>query len=157
MFLRKQRLLHSEQQRADLDDAAFTVEQQHKEMMNGIHKLYSQGIGLCEAAHEHRVSLRSTPVSHISDTLTESLSVILCLFLCGQRVSLIVEHRAKLKLRTAEKQDVQQHFDEAAEQLDSLLESNDYYMQKAKNNEKMVKDLQVSHSWKTQQVCLDSN
>ncbi|KAF1375253.1 hypothetical protein PFLUV_G00237660 [Perca fluviatilis] len=51
---RKQISSHCRQQRADLADAKFTVEQQHKAVMNEIHRLYSEGIAAYESAHEDR-------------------------------------------------------------------------------------------------------
>lgn len=57
-----------------------------------------------------------------------------------------MEHEEKLKARTAEKEQVQHFFEEEAEHMDSLLSTNKYLMQKTKNSEKMIKDLQVSNA-----------
>ncbi len=53
---------HSRQQKADLKDATFTVELQHKEVMDEIHRLYSESIVSYQTAHEDRVSHRTTPL-----------------------------------------------------------------------------------------------
>ncbi|XP_035465945.2 dynein regulatory complex subunit 2-like [Scophthalmus maximus] len=53
---RKQMLDLSRQQRADLEDAKFTVEQQHKEVMDEIQRLYSQSTASLQSDHEHRMN-----------------------------------------------------------------------------------------------------
>uniref|UniRef100_A0A3B4YSQ6 Dynein regulatory complex subunit 2 n=1 Tax=Seriola lalandi dorsalis TaxID=1841481 RepID=A0A3B4YSQ6_SERLL len=50
----KQMSAHSQQQRADLEDAVLTVEQQHKEVMVEIHSLHSNCIGAYEKALKQR-------------------------------------------------------------------------------------------------------
>ncbi|XP_034717467.1 dynein regulatory complex subunit 2 [Etheostoma cragini] len=47
---------HSRQQRADLEDAKFTVEQQNQTLMNDTQRLYSEAIAAYESAHSDRVS-----------------------------------------------------------------------------------------------------
>ncbi|XP_026195802.1 dynein regulatory complex subunit 2 [Anabas testudineus] len=111
---RKQMSAHSQQQRADLDDAAFTVEQQHKDMTSEIHTLYRESIALYESAHEDR------------------------------RAALVVEDKGKLKEKALENQEAQQLFDKEAKELDSLLSRNNNYMKTAEMAEKAVKELQDS-------------
>lgn len=50
---------HSRQQRAVLEDATFMVELQHKEVMDEIHKLYSESIASYHGAHDDGVSHRT--------------------------------------------------------------------------------------------------
>lgn len=59
LFFRTQMLGHSQQQRADLEDATFTVELQHKEVMDEMHRLYSESIASYQGAYEYRVSHRT--------------------------------------------------------------------------------------------------
>ncbi|XP_035850348.1 dynein regulatory complex subunit 2 isoform X2 [Sander lucioperca] len=67
---RKENSSHCRQQRADLADAKFTVEQQHKAVMNEIQRLYSEGIAAYESAHEDR---KASLLLENKDTLREML------------------------------------------------------------------------------------
>lgn len=139
---------HSQQQRADLDDAAFTVEQQHKDMTSEIHTLYRESIALYESAHEDRVFLRTPSLSQGDYRRPDCISEFYLLFLpslCGQRAALVVEDKGKLKEKALENQEAQQLFDKEAKELDSLLSRNNNYMKTAEMAEKAVKELQVSH------------
>ncbi|XP_062254411.1 dynein regulatory complex subunit 2-like [Platichthys flesus] len=51
---RKQMLGHSKMKRADLEDAKRTVEQQHQEVINEIHRLYIESIASSESDHVDR-------------------------------------------------------------------------------------------------------
>lgn len=51
--------MDSRQQRADLEDAKFTVEQQHEAVMSETIRLYSDSIAAYESAHEDRVGHRT--------------------------------------------------------------------------------------------------
>ncbi|XP_054469574.1 dynein regulatory complex subunit 2 [Anoplopoma fimbria] len=53
-FDRKQSLSHCVQQRADLEDATFTVEQRQRAVMTEIHRMYSEGIAAYQSSHEER-------------------------------------------------------------------------------------------------------
>lgn len=53
-------LEQSQQQRDDLEDATFTVEQEHKTVMEEIHRLYRESMASYESAHEDRVSHADT-------------------------------------------------------------------------------------------------
>ncbi|XP_071329216.1 dynein regulatory complex subunit 2 isoform X2 [Trachinotus anak] len=50
----KQMLAHSQQQRADVEDAALTVEQQHREVMEEILRLYGDAIAAYQSTVEER-------------------------------------------------------------------------------------------------------
>ncbi|XP_078133613.1 dynein regulatory complex subunit 2-like [Sander vitreus] len=89
---RKQISSHCRQQRADLADAKFTVEQQHKAVMNEIQRLYSEGIAAYESAHEDRKAalllenkgtlreklLQNQEAEQLCSVETQQLSLLLC-------------------------------------------------------------------------------
>ncbi|KAG7511172.1 hypothetical protein JOB18_042412 [Solea senegalensis] len=53
---RQQMLSHCERQRAQLDDAEFTLEQQHKKLMNDIVRVYSDSMAAYESAHHDQMA-----------------------------------------------------------------------------------------------------
>lgn len=55
-------LARSQQRQTDLEDAAFTLEQQHKDVMTEIHHLYSASIAAHKGALEDRVEYLIEPV-----------------------------------------------------------------------------------------------
>ncbi|XP_071329213.1 dynein regulatory complex subunit 2 isoform X1 [Trachinotus anak] len=80
----KQMLAHSQQQRADVEDAALTVEQQHREVMEEILRLYGDAIAAYQSTVEERVSHRTsspTSLSQIRDRSPDQVSDICLLSL----------------------------------------------------------------------------
>ncbi|KAM7376453.1 hypothetical protein PAMP_006186 [Pampus punctatissimus] len=53
---RKHMSTHTQQQRANLEDAAFTVEQKHKEVLIEIHRLYGESMASYKNAFQERTS-----------------------------------------------------------------------------------------------------
>ncbi|XP_038584090.1 dynein regulatory complex subunit 2 isoform X2 [Micropterus salmoides] len=109
---RKQILLHSEQQRADLEDATFTVEQQHKTVMSEIHRLYRESIASYESAHEDR------------------------------KAALDLEDMDKLKQKTLQHQEAVQMCSKETKALDILLSKHQQFLQMADADMKKAKRLQ---------------
>ncbi|XP_045918104.1 dynein regulatory complex subunit 2 [Micropterus dolomieu] len=109
---RKQILLHSEQQRADLEDATFTVEQQHKTVMSEIHRLYRESIASYESAHEDR------------------------------KAALDLEDMDKLKQKTLQHQEAVQICSKETKALDILLSKHQQFIQMADADMKKAKRLQ---------------
>lgn len=68
LCFRKQTQASRLQQRADLEDAMFSLEQQHKAAMDEIHTLYKDSLAAYESAHDDRVTDRSS--SLCSSSLT---------------------------------------------------------------------------------------
>nr|XP_020441991.1 coiled-coil domain-containing protein 65 [Monopterus albus]XP_020441992.1 coiled-coil domain-containing protein 65 [Monopterus albus]XP_020441993.1 coiled-coil domain-containing protein 65 [Monopterus albus]XP_020441994.1 coiled-coil domain-containing protein 65 [Monopterus albus] len=97
---REQMLAHSQQRRADLDDAMFALEQKHKEMMNEIHRLYREGIALYESAQE------------------------------DQRAALALGDKERLWEKTLENQQALQLYHQDCIELDALVSENQSYMEK---------------------------
>ncbi|XP_018531430.1 dynein regulatory complex subunit 2 [Lates calcarifer] len=109
---RKQMLAHSQQQRADLEDATFTVEQQHKEVMNEIHRLYSESIASYQSTHEDRVA------------------------------SLGMEDKVGLKAKALQNQETLQLRKNDSEKLDELVLRNQRYIKMTEEVTKTIKELQ---------------
>lgn len=122
---RKQMLEHSRQQQSYLEHSSFTVEQQHKEVMDEIHKLYSESMASYQRAHEDRVHHRTSS-------------------------ALVREGDTALKDKTRQHQETQQLHRREAKDLDDLIVKNQQYIQMTEESRKKVKGLQVSSE--TEQV-----
>ncbi|XP_035024711.1 dynein regulatory complex subunit 2 [Hippoglossus stenolepis] len=111
---RSQMQQHSRQQRADLEDAKFTVEQQHEAVMNDILRLYSESIAAYESAHEER------------------------------RAALLLEGSMLLKEKTRQKQETLQLHHKEATELDELLLKNQQLIQTSDRSMRRLRKLQDS-------------
>ncbi|XP_035494745.2 dynein regulatory complex subunit 2 isoform X2 [Scophthalmus maximus] len=114
---RKQMLEHSRQQQSYLEHSSFTVEQQHKEVMDEIHKLYSESMASYQRAHEDRVHHRTSS-------------------------ALVREGDTALKDKTRQHQETQQLHRREAKDLDDLIVKNQQYIQMTEESRKKVKGLQ---------------
>ncbi|XP_060938198.1 dynein regulatory complex subunit 2 [Limanda limanda] len=121
---RSQMQIHSQQQRADLEDAKFSVEQQHEAVMNDVLGLYSESMAAYESAHEERVGPRSSCPPALA--------------------ALLLEGSMLLKEKTRQKQEtLQLHHKEAAE-LDELLLKNQQLMETSDRSTRRLRKLQDS-------------
>ncbi|TDG98532.1 hypothetical protein EPR50_G00201180 [Perca flavescens] len=109
---RKQISSHCRQQRADLADAKFTVEQQHKAVMNEIHRLYSEGIAAYESAHEDR------------------------------KAALLLENKGTLREKLLQNQEAEQLCSAETQQLSLLLFRTQDLVEKTNADMRKVKTLQ---------------
>ncbi|XP_044022644.1 dynein regulatory complex subunit 2 [Siniperca chuatsi] len=109
---RKQLLAHTQRQRADLEDATFTVEQQHEVMMTEIHRLYEESIALYESAHEER------------------------------KVGLVLEDTEKMKEMSLQKQEALELCGRETQVLSTLLSTHRRFIQMTDADMKKVKRLQ---------------
>ncbi|XP_070834938.1 dynein regulatory complex subunit 2 [Chaetodon trifascialis] len=75
---RKQMAADSQQQRADLEDATFTVEQKHKAAMDELHRLYSESIAAYRSAYDDRKAALSNQETLKEKTLRRQEAEQLC-------------------------------------------------------------------------------
>ncbi|XP_058470678.1 dynein regulatory complex subunit 2 isoform X2 [Solea solea] len=78
---RQQMLSHCERQRAQLDDAEFTLEQQHKKLMNDIIRVYSDSMAAYESAHHDQMAalvLEGKSIQTEKTQKNQQVLVLLC-------------------------------------------------------------------------------
>ncbi|XP_074516906.1 dynein regulatory complex subunit 2 [Sebastes fasciatus] len=109
---RKQMSSRSQQQRDDLEDATFTVEQRHKTVMEEIQDLYWKTIKAYESAHADR------------------------------KAALVLEDKVKLKVKSVQKQDAVQLCSKETKELSQLLDTTQRLVQRTDADVKNVKRLQ---------------
>lgn len=80
-------LTNTQQKQAHSEDVTFTLEQQHKKVMDEIHRLYSESIASYESALIERVSHRTRS---LSSSLVRYAVVLIC------RLSPLYEDRREL-------------------------------------------------------------
>ncbi|KAM9341597.1 dynein regulatory complex subunit 2 [Symphorus nematophorus] len=118
---RKQMLANSKQQRADLEDATFTVAHEHKAVMEEIHRLYSESTTAYKSAIDDIVPPhRTSSVTHTELQL----------------------ENAELMERTIENQVAAQLCNEERKNLDKLLSENQEFILKTNRELENVKKLQ---------------
>ncbi|XP_073340412.1 dynein regulatory complex subunit 2 [Pagrus major] len=109
---RKQTQASRRQQRADLEDAMFSLEQQHKVVMEEIHRLYADSITAFESAHDDRVA------------------------------ALVQENKNKLEERSLQNQELVKLCSDETKKVDDLLANNQRLIQKTNADMRNVKSLQ---------------
>ncbi|KAM8736727.1 dynein regulatory complex subunit 2 isoform 1-T4 [Acanthopagrus schlegelii] len=109
---RKQTQASRLQQRADLEDAMFSLEQQHKAAMDEIHTLYKDSIAAYESAHDDRVA------------------------------ALVQENEHKLEEKNLQNQELVQICSDEAKKVDDLIANNQRLIQKTNADMRNVKNLQ---------------
>lgn len=125
-------------QQRDLEDAAFTVEQQHKAVMDETHRLYTEIITSYQSAHHCWVphSLRSPPsVRHPGE---QCLMSVFCL--CGQMSN--VSQRSKEE--TVQRLEDEKLCSQETKNLDHLLSENHQLIERTEAKVKQTRKLQVN-------------
>uniref|UniRef100_UPI0037E9419F dynein regulatory complex subunit 2 n=1 Tax=Semicossyphus pulcher TaxID=241346 RepID=UPI0037E9419F len=111
---RKQMLDHSEQQRADLEAAVFNVEEQHRNVVREIHRLYRAGM----ESYDSSIDLR--------------------------KATLVMANSPKLKEEALKLQEAEQLCSKEKRDLHTLLQENQQLVQTTQTDMKKVKLLQDS-------------
>ncbi|XP_035529352.1 dynein regulatory complex subunit 2-like [Morone saxatilis] len=109
---RKQMLSNSKQQRADLADGRFTVEQQHRTMMTELHRLYSESMASYASDHDNRTA------------------------------SLVLEDKEKLNVKALQNQEAAHVSSKETKKLNELLFRNQNFTERADADVKKVQSLQ---------------
>uniref|UniRef100_A0A671UXT2 Uncharacterized protein n=1 Tax=Sparus aurata TaxID=8175 RepID=A0A671UXT2_SPAAU len=112
LCFRKQTQASRLQQRADLEDAMFSLEQQHKAAMDEIHTLYKDSLAAYESAHDDRVAV------------------------------LVQENQHKLEEKNLQNQELVQICSDEAKKVDDLIANNQRLIQKTNADMRNVKSLQ---------------
>nr|XP_019946682.1 PREDICTED: coiled-coil domain-containing protein 65-like [Paralichthys olivaceus] len=111
---RKQMLAHSRQQRADLEDAELTLEQQYEQVMNEIHRLYSESIASYQSNHEDR------------------------------KTALVLEGVMVMNTKIQQEQDILELHHKEEKELDNLVLKTQQYIRTTDKSMRRVKKLQDS-------------
>lgn len=123
-------------QQRDLEDAAFTVEQQHKAVMDETHRLYTEIITSYQSAHHCWVPRSSPPP--LRRPGEQCLMSVSCL--CGQMSN--VSQRSKEE--TVQRLEDETLCSQETKNLDHLLSKNHQLIERTEAKVKRTRKLQVT-------------
>ncbi|XP_053192171.1 dynein regulatory complex subunit 2 [Scomber japonicus] len=109
---RKHVSTHAGQQRAELEDAAFSLEKKHEAALEEIHRLYSESMAACDNAFDEMTT------------------------------SLLMETKDKLLTKSRQHQEVLQSYTADANKLQKLVSKNQHLIERLNTDMKNLKRLQ---------------
>ncbi|CAK6980073.1 dynein regulatory complex subunit 2 [Scomber scombrus] len=109
---RKHVTSHAGQQRAELEDAAFSLDKKHEAALEEIHRLYSESMAACDNAFDEMTT------------------------------SLLMETKDKLLMKSRQHQEVLQSYTADANKLQKLVSKNQHLIERLNTDMKNLKRLQ---------------